>query len=84
MNGNGHITKFWFVYVLGGVLGFSYVIFQMFSLNVSAQITELKAQDIKQEERYETILNELREIQIEIARIQSKLGINQISGIINP
>jgi len=75
MNGNKHLTWTVFTFILSGVIGFSYLIFKMGSVNVAAQIQDLKDADKSVLIQYREISDQLNEIKLDIVAIKSKLGI---------
>jgi hypothetical protein len=77
-NGNSHISKYWFVYIIGGILGFSWIIFSMNAQYVNAQFTAMDKRVAKIEEKFEEISDQLYDMQTDIALIKQKLGIKDV------
>lgn len=81
MNGNKHLTWTVFTFILGGVIGFSYLIFKMGAANVAAQIEDLKKKDDgimgQYTEQNEKINEKLDSLILDMVKVKIKLGIPQ-------
>ena len=75
---NDHISKYWFVYIIGGILGFSWIIFSMNAQYVNAQFESVEKRVDAIEMKFEEISQQLQDIKTDIALIKQKLGVKDI------